>query len=262
MKKFEDLFSVRNKVVIITGGAGVLGAEYANFLKSAGARVVIFDIKSGASLQKQKNLDYFQLDLSDRVAVFSAVKNVTQKYGKIDVIINNAAMDAVPGNDASLDQFSPYENYPQALWEREFSVGLSSALFCLQAIVPVMKMQGYGSIINISSTYGNVGPDNRIYDDGKYKSIAYVTSKGAILNFTRAWATYLRGTNIRVNTLTLGGVKAGQSQEFIKAYEERTIIGTMANKEDYNGAILFLASNASNYMTGSNLIVDGGWTAW
>jgi len=171
-------------------------------------------------------------------------------------------MNPVPGSPESREQFLPYEDIPEKLWGQELAVNLTGALFCTQAVVPVMKKQGSGSIINISSIYGNVGPDNRIYEKGQYKSIGYATTKGALLNFTRAWATYLAGTGIRVNTLTLGGVSAGQEPELIKKYAERTVLGRMAEKYEYRGAILFLASDASSYMTGSNLIIDGGWTAW
>lgn len=258
----KEFFSVKDKVVIITGGAGMLGKEYASVLSAAGARVVLFDIKDDPRLPPEMRVQYRKVDITDRAAVFFAVAEVEKEYGRIDVLINNAAMDAVPGGAASKEQFSPYEHYSEELWKKELAVGLSGALFCTQAVVPVMKRQGDGSIINISSTYGNVGPDNRIYDEGRYKSIGYATTKGGALNFTRAWASYLRGTGIRVNTLTPGGVYAGQPAEFVRAYEERTILGRMADKTDYNGAILFLASDASRYMTGANLVIDGGWTAW
>ena len=262
MKNTEELFLVKNKVVIITGGAGMLGKEYASALSAAGARVILFDIKDDPRLPPEMSVQYKKVDITDRAAVFSAAAEAEKEYGRIDVLINNAAMDAVPGSPESKGQFSPYEDYPAALWEKELAVGLSGALFCTQAVVPVMKRQGSGSIINISSTNGLVAPDNRIYDAGKFKSIGYATVKGAMLNFTRAWASYLRGTGIRVNTLTPGGVYAGQPDDFIRAYEERTILGRMADKTDYDGAILFLASDASRYMTGANLVVDGGWTAW
>ncbi len=256
------LFSLDGRVVIITGGAGMLGKKYAKACSDAGARVVLFDIRGVASLPKDFCTEYEIVDITNKTEVQKSVKKVFSRYGNIDVLVNNAAMNPVPGSPESKGQFSPYEDYPAELWEKELSVGLSGALFCTQAVVPIMKRQGSGSIINISSTYGNVGPDNRIYDEGKYKSIGYATTKGAALNFTRAWASYLRGTGIRVNTLTPGGVFAGQPDEFVKKYEERTILGRMARKDEYNGAILFLASDASSYMTGANLVVDGGWTAW
>ncbi|OHA08584.1 MAG: hypothetical protein A3B37_01805 [Candidatus Sungbacteria bacterium RIFCSPLOWO2_01_FULL_59_16] len=262
METPKEPFSVRDKVVIITGGAGLLGREYAAFLSVAGARVVLFDIADDPKFPEGTVARYMKVDITDREAVFAAVADVAKEYGQVDVLINNAAMNPVPGTEESAKQFSPYEDYPVELWERELKVGLTGALLCTQAVIPVMKRQGSGSIVNISSTYGNVGPDNRIYDEGKYKSIGYATVKGAVLNVTRAWASYLRGTGIRVNTLTPGGVFAGQPESFVKAYEERTILGRMARKEEYNGAILFLASDASSYMTGANLVVDGGWTAW
>lgn len=262
MNVVNNLFSVQDKVVIITGGAGMLGLEYAKALSCVGAHVVLFDIKKDFSLPEGIVTDYFIVDITSKKDVKDAVKKVIDKYGRIDVLVNNAAMNPVPGSPESKDQFSPYEDYPQELWEKEIATGLSGMLYCIQAVIPIMKKHGSGSVINVSSTYGNVGPDNRIYDEGKYKSIGYATVKGAVLNFTRAWASYLRGTGIRVNTLTPGGVFAGQPPEFVKKYEERTILGRMARKDEYNGAILFLSSDASSYMTGANLVVDGGWTAW
>lgn len=258
----HNLFSLEGKVAIITGGVGLLGLEYAKVLSYAGAHVVLFDVKDKPALSAGIRADYERVDITRKEDVQHAVDGVFRRHGRIDVFINNAAMNPVPGSPESKEQFSPYEDYPEGLWGRELAVGLSGALFCTQAVVPVMKRQGSGSIINISSTYGNVAPDNRIYEPGKFKSIGYATTKGAMLNFTRAWASYLRGTGIRVNTLTPGGVYAGQPDGFVRAYEERTILGRMADKTDYNGAILFLASDASRYMTGANLVVDGGWTAW
>jgi len=257
MKK--NLFSLRGKVVIITGGAGMLGLEYARNLSGAGAKVVLFDVRSNA---RAKKFDHVVVDITKKKEVIKAVKLVIKKYSRIDVLINNAAMNPVPGIEESAWQFSPYERYPLELWEREIAVGLTGMLLCSQAVIPIMKKQKSGSIINVSSIYGLVAPDNRIYERGKFKSIGYATVKGAVPNFTRALASYLRVTGIRVNTLTPGGVFAGQTPAFVKKYSERTLLGRMANQDEYNGAILFLASDASSYMTGANLVVDGGWTSW
>lgn len=249
----KKMFSLDGKVAIITGGAGMLGAEYAAVLKEAGAVVVVWDVAKTADMR---------VDITKKKQVESAVSEIVKKHGRIDILVNNAAMNPVPGSAESGEQFLPYEDVPEKLWERELAVNLTGALFCTQAVVPVMKRQGSGSVINISSTYGNVGPDNRIYQSGQYKSIGYATTKGAMLNFTRAWATYLAGSGVRVNTLTLGGVSAGQDAELTRKYAERTVLGRMAEKHEYRGAMLFLASDAASYMTGSNLIIDGGWTAW
>lgn len=262
MSTSEELFSVRGRVVIITGGAGKLGREYARALSDAGAYVALFDIMPEGKVPEGVAGSYHRVDVTDRDAVFAAVRAILDAEGRIDVLINNAALDAVPGSDASRLQFAPYEDYSADLWERELAVGLTGMLFATQAVAPAMKKHNSGSIINISSTYGTVGPDNHIYGEGKFKSIAYATVKSGVLNFTRAWASYLRGTGIRVNTLTLGGVLFGQDPKFVAAYADRTILGRMADRTDYNGAVLFLASDASRYMTGANLIVDGGWTAW
>lgn len=256
IKKF---FSLHGRVAIITGGAGMLGLEYARALSEAGARVVLFDVRSNPRAQR---FDYAEVDITKKSEVAKALKAVIKKYGRVDVLINNAAMNPVPGSRESAMQFSPYERYPIDLWERELSVGLTGMLLCSQAVIPIMKKQKSGSIINVSSTYGLVAPDNRIYDRGKFKSIGYATAKGAVPNFTRSMASYLRGTSIRVNTLTPGGVFAGHSRDFVKRYSDRTLMGRMAKRDEYNGAVLFLASDASSYMTGANLVVDGGWTSW
>ena len=258
----KNLFSLKNKIAIITGGAGMLGVEYAKTLSDAGANVMLFDIKESFKLPKSLNGEYLKIDITDKKQVAESVKYVLKKYKKVDVLINNAALNPVPGSEDSKGQFLPYEDYPEELWKKELDVNLTGALFCTQAVIPIMKKQKRGSIINISSIYGITGPDNRIYEKGKYKSIGYATTKGAMENFTRSWASYLRSTGIRVNTLTLGGVFAGQIKEFVDAYTEKTILDRMAEKNDFNGAVLFLSSDASNYMTGANLIIDGGWSAW
>ncbi len=255
----NKFFSLRGKVAIITGGAGMLGLEYARILSQAGARAVLFDVRSNPQAQK---FDYQEVDITKKSQVVRAVKAAIKKYGRVDVLINNAAMNPVPGTQESLKQFNPYERYPIDLWEREIAVGLTGMLLCIQAVIPIMKRQKSGSIINVSSTYGLVAPDNRIYERGKFKSIGYATAKGAVPNFTRAMASYLRGTGVRVNTLTPGGVFAGHQASFVKRYSDRTLIGRMANRDEYNGAVLFLAADASSYMTGANLVVDGGWTSW
>lgn len=261
MTPFSDLFSVQDRVILITGGAGLLGRTYAEFLYNAGARVVVFDrAKRPDSFPRE--IQYEEIDITSRASVFEAVQRVVERNNTIDVLINNAAINPAPGSKESELQFAPYEDYPEDLWAKELRVGLNGALFVTQAVVLGMKHAKKGSIVNIASTYGVVGPDNRIYGEGKFKSVGYATVKGAIPNFSRAWATYLRGTGIRVNTLTPGGVLAGQPDDFVNGYEARTILGRMAKPDEYNGAILFLASDASSYMTGANLIVDGGWTAW
>ena len=259
----SNLFSLQHKVAIITGGAGMLGMEYGKILSDAGARVILLDVKDSPFLNSlKKNPSYIKADITKKGEISDAMQGIEKRYKRIDILVNNAALNPVPGSENSKAQFAPYEHYPQELWEKELAVNLTGALLATQGVVPMMKRQKAGSIINISSTYGNVAPDNRIYEKGKYKSIGYATTKGAMLNFTRAWASYLQGTGIRVNTLTPGGVFTNQPKDFVNAYNEKTILGRMAEKTDYNGAILFLASDASRYMTGANLIVDGGWTAW
>lgn len=267
----ERLFSVRNKVIIITGGAGFLGMEYAAFLSSAGARIVIFDIEEEKTLYAKaasiwrktgRRALAFSVDITDERAVKRVVRSVLKRFGRIDVLVNNAAMNPIPGSPASRLQFSPYERYPLDLWRKEIEVGLTGAFIVTQAVIPAMKRKRSGVIVNIGSIYGKNAPDNRIYRRGQFKSIAYATVKGALPNFTRTLASYLGPYGIRVNCLVGGGVVDRQSPDFVKKYSARTMLGRMAERGDFSGALLFLASDASSYVTGANIVVDGGWSAW
>ena len=267
----ERLFSVRNKVIIITGGAGFLGMEYATFLSRAGARVVLFDIVDASLLRKRITEVHraagrrplaISVDITDQHAVSKAVRRIVRRYGRIDALVNNAALNPVPGSRASRDQFSPYERYPIELWEREFEVGLTGAFIMAQAVIPAMKRKRSGVIVNIGSIYGEKAPDNRIYRTGQFKSIAYATIKGGMRNFTRTLAGYLAPFGIRVNQMSLAGVLSGQERRFVARHSRTYMVGRMADRADFNGGLLFLLSDASRYMTGANLVIDGGWSAW
>ncbi|MEK7567106.1 MAG: SDR family oxidoreductase [Patescibacteria group bacterium] len=268
-EKIFKSFSLEGKVAIITGGAGMLGQEYAKILSDAGAEVALFDILNQEEIDKRvKEISSggkiigMTVDVAKEAQVKEAVDKVIEKFGKIDILINNAAATDFSGFKDT-ERFAPYENFSLKIWEKEIGVGLTGALICSQAVMPFMKKEKSGVIVNISSTHGVIAPDNRIYGEGKFKAITYPVIKSGILGLTRALASYLAPYNIRVNSLVPGGVKAGYlDEQFEKEYSFRTMLGRMAQKEDYSGAILFLCSDASSYMTGASLIIDGGWTAW
>jgi len=278
MSKIDNLFSMKGKVVIITGGTGLLGLEYAKILGSAGANIVLVDLDEIKCKKKAEELEKkfgnkmlgVKTDISNKKQVKSMVKKVEKEFGKIDVLINNAAFNAPADNKGS--NFVSFEDYPLELWKKSIDVNLTGMFICSQEVIRLMiKEKVKGSIINISSIYGLVAPDQRIYsaithpDDSSkkfVKPVDYSTTKSGVINFTRYLAAMYGRHSIRVNTLTPGGVWDNQDKNFVKEYSKKTVFGRMAEKTDYNGAILFLASDASKYMTGANLIVDGGWTCW
>lgn len=266
----NKLFSLEGKVVVLTGSAGRLGNRFAHVLGAAGAHVILVDINGKENTRLKVELtkkchkmpDMFNLDIANPMDVKRLVQEVVKKHKKIDVLINNAHF--VPRDHPMRD--APFEQYPFDLWDKAVMVNLRSLFLCCKEIGKVMVKQKRGVIVNISSIYGISGPDQRIYGKSRLNSPAfYSLTKGGMVNLTRYLAAYWSRKNIRVNTLTLGGVydnKLHKNQEFVRNYSERTIIGRMANKADYDGALLFLASDASCYVTGTNLVVDGGWTAW
>ncbi len=262
------LFNLSGKTAVITGGCGMLGLEYATILAEAGANVILLDQLPLREIRKRlgslpvalhARVEGRSIDITNESHVKKTFKDILNKYQTIDILVNNAALTDFSG---SADRWAAYENFSLPLWSKELAVSLTGSFLCTRALMPHMKEARAGVIVNISSIYGLAGPDNRIYKEGAYRSLAYSTAKSGILNFTRALASYLSPHGVRVNTLSLGGVFANHDEAFVRAYAARTMLGRMAKKEEYRGPLLFLCSDASAYMTGSNLVVDGGWTAW
>ncbi len=265
-----DLFSLKHKTAIVTGACGLLGREHCRALAEAGAAVVVLDVDAETCRTFAAELGPEHLglgaDVTDRASLERVRDAVLERYGSIDVLVNNAAINDMFENPALAARQSMFEHYPLEMWKKSLDVNVTGVFLCSQVFGTVMARQGRGSIINIASTYGMVGPDQSIYQNERgeqtfYKSPAYPTTKGAVLNFTRYLAAYWGKSGVRVNALSPGGVENCQEPFFIQNYSRKTALGRMAQPSDYRGAIVFLAGEASAYMTGANLVVDGGWTA-
>ena len=268
----DSLFSVSGRVVVVTGGLGQLGRQYSLALAERGARVAIFDpaVEAGRVPEgfdgQGETLLLLPVDVTRRASLEEGLAEVRRVWEAPHALINNAAIDAPP--DAPAEENGPFETYPESSWDRVMEVNVKGVFLCCQVIGEAMAEAGRGSVINIASTYGLVSPDQGLYEYRRqagetfFKPAAYSASKSALLNLTRYLATYWAARGVRVNTLTLGGVFNDQDPEFLEAYSARVPLGRMARENEYIGAAVFLISDASSYMTGSNLIVDGGWTAW
>lgn len=268
--KADPLFAVDDDVVLITGGAGKLGAEYSAAFLERGARVVGLDIATSPRVDElaARHGDRYLFraaDVTRKSDLQQALAAVEARFGAPTVLVNNAAIDSPPS--APIEENGPFEDYPEQSWDRVLAVNLKGVYLCCQVFGAAMARRSSGSIINIVSIYGVVAPDQRLYEYRRrrgetfYKPVAYSASKSGLLNLTRYLSVYWAKKGVRVNSLTIAGVYDRQEQAFLDAYCERIPIGRMADSADYNGAVLFLASRASQYMTGSNLVVDGGWTA-
>jgi NAD(P)-dependent dehydrogenase (short-subunit alcohol dehydrogenase family) len=268
-------FSLKDRVAVVTGAAGLLGRRHSEALAAAGGHVVAVDLELepclelAAELRQRHGVDVYgyACDITDPAAVAALRETVLGWFGRVDVLVNNAALNEKVEAPQTAAETTRFETFPLALWEQSFRVNVTGTFLCCQALGAVMARQGKGSIVNVASTYAVVAPDQSLYrnPDGTqvfFKSPAYPATKGAVLSLTRFIAAYWGRAGVRANVLSPGGVRNGQEPGFVARYSERTPLGRMASPGDYEGALVFLASDASAYMTGANLIVDGGWTTW
>lgn len=267
-------FRLDGQVAVVTGAAGLLGRQHVAALTDAGAAVIAVDRErprlaklAESSGDKAGGVVPFAGDVTDPVSMEQLRRYVIERFGQVDVLVNSAAID----DKVEAPELGPgpvrLEHYPLAQWRRVMDTNVTGVFVPCQVFGYEMANRGGGSIINLASTYGLVAPDPALYarPDGSrpfVKSPAYPASKGAVVALTRYLAAYWGSNGIRVNALAPGGVENGQESYFVVNYSRRTPLGRMAAPDDYRGALVFLASDASRYMTGATLVVDGGFTAW
>jgi NAD(P)-dependent dehydrogenase (short-subunit alcohol dehydrogenase family) len=268
-----ERFSLRGRTAVVTGAVGLLGREHCLALGEAGANVVATDLDAAACEDFALSLEAVDVRAIAVAADITRKDDLEQlrdaaiaRFGAVDVLVNNAAIDDKFDAGADLEA-SRFEEYSLERWRRSLDVNVTGTFLCCQVLGQEMVRRGHGSIVNVASTYGVVSPDQGLYRGAQgeqrfFKSAAYPVSKSAVVALTRYLATYWGKAGVRVNTLSPGGVEAGQDAHFVESYSRRTPMGRMARRDEYRGALVFLASEASSYLTGFNLVVDGGWTAW
>ena len=273
----DTRFRLDDDVVVITGAAGYLGPMHAQAVLSVGGAVVLLDVRAPelhqlvADLRRQwpsERVSAFCGDLSDPATVRAAHNAALDRFGKVTALINNAGHNPAVGS-AGLTPSGRLEAISCEQWHRELDSGLTTAFLCSQAFGTTMANCRLGSIINIASDLAIIGPDQRLYrHDGlpdaeqPMKPVTYSVVKSGLAGLTRYLATYWADRNVRANTLSLGGVFAHQPRNFLEQVTSRIPLGRLASREEYQGCIIFLCSRASSYMTGANLVVDGGRTIW
>lgn len=267
----SERFSLAGKVAVVTGAAGLLGRYHCRALADAGASVVVTDVDQCGCESVARALGRSALalaaDVSEPHAVRALTEAVLERCGRIDVLVNNAAINDKFESPAAALESSRFENYPLDLWQRSLTVNVTGPFLCCQSMGAEMARAGKGSIINLASTYALVAPDPSLYRDAEgrqrfHKSPVYPTTKAAVLALTRFLAAYWGPAGVRVNALSPGGVENAQDDFFIREYARRTPLARMAAPDDFMGALTFLASDASSYVNGANLVVDGGFTIW
>jgi NAD(P)-dependent dehydrogenase (short-subunit alcohol dehydrogenase family) len=272
----NKLISIKDKTILVTGASGLIGSTICKAFLSEGAKVVFSDIdeKKLKQLEKEVTTSYpsesfiFQfLDITDERSINACIQNTVEKFGKLDVLINNAAIDAKfdKENTSKVNQ-SRFEHYPLELLKKSIDVNLTGTILMSQIACRQMLKQGHGNIINVASTYSLVAPNQSLYDFGEgiknFKPIDYIATKSFIPNFTRYLATFYAKDNIRCNAIVPHGIFNNHDERFLVNFSKMSPLGRMCDRDELNGPFTFLASDASSYMTGSVLVVDGGWTAW
>ncbi len=270
-------FNLKDRIVVITGGAGLLGVMHAESIAGAGGTPVLADLngesaeKAAASIAEKFGTSALGIktDITDKADVEKLRDTILNRFGRIDGLINNAANNPKVEGDQQTTEWSRFENFSLEAWEQDMTVGLKGAFLCSQVLGSKMAECGKGVIVNISSDLGLVGPDQRLYekegvpaDQQPVKPVTYPVVKSGLIGLTRYLATYWATKGVRVNTLCPGGVETDQPEDFKERLHSRIPMNRMAQKDEYQGAILFLVSDASSYMTGATLAVDGGRTCW
>lgn len=276
MNSVYDKFSLDGKVAVITGGAGLLGVMHAKTIAQAGGIPILWDINEERVAGKAKKIEDecscaargMKIDITAKDNVTKALSEIIGKFNRVDILINNAANDPKVKNDQDT-AWSRLESFSVEMWNKDISVGLTGAFLCSQVVGTYMAQRDGGVILNIASDLGVIAPDQRIYrkegtksDQQPVKPVTYSVIKHGIIGLTKYLATYWADKNVRVNSISPGGIHTDQPDEFVQKLTQLIPMGRMAALDDYCGAVLFLVSDASSYMTGANLIVDGGRTCW
>lgn len=274
---YRAQFDLTGKVAVITGGAGLLGPEHAAALALAGATAVVTDVNGAAAedvanrLGKEHGADRFvamPMDVTDGNSIARVREALLKRFGRLDILVNNAAIDPKVKAD-SLVETSRFEHFPLEQWDFQIRVGLTGALLCSQAFGGWMAANGGGVILNIASDLSVFAPDQRIYrkdglpeDRQPVKPVTYSVIKTGLVGLTRYLSTYWADKKVRVNALSPGGVYVNQPEAFVQKLTNLIPLGRMARRDEYRGTVQFLCSEASSYMTGQNIVVDGGRSVW
>ena len=273
--RVQKIFGLSGRVAIVTGGAGLLGYHHGAILASAGAHVVLLDlpVAEPAARAVQLTGDYgveclgLEVDITNEAALLQIRNQIVQRFGRIDILINNAANN--PMVEDAKQNWLRLESFPIEVWEADIRVGLTAAFLCSRVFGAEMVRGKSGVIVNVASDLAVIAPDQRLYrveglpaDQQPVKPVTYSVVKTALIGLTRYLATYWSSANIRVNAISPGGVFNGQSEVFLSRLKHLVPMERMANRDEYQGAILFLCSDASSYMTGTNLVIDGGRSCW